>query len=134
MRSKRLFAAGAVIATLSLAVTACCRAAEGRGQRSANQKTSLTLGWNQPFYSYNENTSNGNATANNNIKYLMNEQFWYVDANGELKADKSFGTYEKTSDDPLTVKYTSTTTRSGPTAPPSTRPTCCSTGPRRAAT
>ena len=123
MRSKRMFAAGAVIAALAWQATACA-APDADDEGSSNKKTSLNLGWNQPFYSYNDDTSNGNATANTNIKYLMNDQFWYVDADGELQADKSFGTYEKTSDDPLTVKYTSTTTSSGPTAPRSTRPTC----------
>ena len=72
----------------------------------SNKKTSITLGWNQPFYSYNENTSNGNNVTNSNTKYLTTSSFWYVTADGELAADKSFGTYEKTSDDPLTVKYT----------------------------
>ncbi len=105
MRSKRMFAAGAVIAALSLAVSACGTPAADNGT-SGNKKTSLNLGWNQPFYSYNENTSNGNATANANIKYLMNGGFNYYDASAELKQDKSFGTYEKVSDDPLTVKYT----------------------------
>ncbi len=105
MRSKRMFAVGAVIATLSLAGTACGAPAAEKGG-SGSQKTSLNLGWNQPFYSYNENTSNGNATANANIKYLMNDQFAYYNADAELKPNESFGTMEKTSDDPLTVKYT----------------------------
>ncbi len=106
MRSKRMFAAGAVIATLSLALTACGGTPEAEDEGSSNEKTSLNVGWNQPFYSYNDLTSNGNATANANIKYLTTGQFWYVNAAGEIEADSSFGTYEKTSDDPLTVKYT----------------------------
>jgi peptide/nickel transport system substrate-binding protein len=105
VRSKRIFAVGAVVAALSLAGTACA-SPETDDEGSGDQKTSITLGWNQPMYSYNGNTSNGNATANNNIKYLMNKVFWYVDEAGELQADSSMGTYEKTSDDPLTVKYT----------------------------
>jgi peptide/nickel transport system substrate-binding protein len=100
-----MFAAVAVVATLSLAGTACA-APEDDDEGSSNAKTSITLGWNQPFYSYNENTSNGNNVTNSNTKYLTTSQFWYVTADGELEADKSFGTYEKTSDDPLTVKYT----------------------------
>ena len=31
---------------------------------------------------------------------------WYVDAEGEIQQNTSYGTYEKTSEDPLTVKYT----------------------------
>ena len=107
MRSKRLFTAGAVIASLSVMATACAApsADEGEGS-SSDQPTSLNLGWNQPFYSYNEETSNGNATANSNIKYLMNDQFWYVDAEGSIQENTSYGTYEQISEDPLTVKYT----------------------------
>ncbi len=105
MRSKRFFAAGVVVAALSLVATACGGAPEAE-EGSSNKKTSLNLGWNQPFYSYNDLSSTGNATANNVIKYLINGEFWYVNAAGELEADTSFGTYEKTSDDPLTVKYT----------------------------
>jgi peptide/nickel transport system substrate-binding protein len=104
VRSKRMFAVAAVLTTLSLAGTACA-APEDEGE-SSDKKTSLNLGWNQPFYSYNENTSNGNATANANIKYLMNEQFVFYNAEAELQENKSFGTMEKVSDDPLTVKYT----------------------------
>ena len=100
-----MFAAVAVLSTLSV-VGAACAAPDAEEKGSSDKKTSLNLGWNQPFYSYNENTSNGNATANNVIKYLMNGQFWYVSAPGELEADTSFGKYEKVSDDPLTVKYT----------------------------
>ncbi len=105
MRSKRMFAIGAVVASVAM-VGAACSAPSASDNTTKSQKTSLNLGWNQPFYSYNEYTSNGNATANANIKYLMNGQFWYVDAEGSLQADSSFGTYEKTSDNPLTVKYT----------------------------
>ena len=105
MRSKRIFAVGAVVATLAMVGTACA-APESDDEGSGDQKTSITLGWNQPFYSYNENTSNGNNVTNSNTKYLTTGQFWYVDADGETKADTSFGTYEKVSDDPLTIKYT----------------------------
>ncbi len=105
MRSRRMFAVGAVIVAMGLVGTACA-APDANDDSSSNKKTSLNVGWNQPFYSYNEFTNAGNATANANIKYLMNENFWYYTPDSELKPNTSFGTYEKTSDDPLTVKYT----------------------------
>jgi len=101
-----MFAAVAVIATLSLAGTACAAPKDDDEGSSSNKKTSVTIGWNQPFYSYNTLSSNGNNVTNTNTKYLTTGQFWYVTADGELKANKSFGTYEKVSDNPLTVKYT----------------------------
>lgn len=107
MRLKRWGTALAVIASLSLAVSACSGPAnEDSTDDTADTPTALTVGWNQPFYSYNSVTSNGNATANNNILYMMNGGFWYYDADSVLQKDETFGTYEKTSDDPLTVKYT----------------------------
>jgi len=105
VRSKRMFAVGAVIASLSLAGAACAAPAED-DEGSSNEKTSLNLGWNQPFYGYNENTSDANATANANIKYLMNDQFVFYNPDSELQENKSFGTMEQVSEDPLTVKYT----------------------------
>ena len=66
----------------------------------------MNVGWNQPFYSYNDNSSTGNNVTNANIRYMTGSQFYYRTPNSELKTDKSFGTYEKISDDPLTVKYT----------------------------
>ena len=108
MRSKRMLAAGAVVVALGLVGAACGTpsADEGSGSNNSSKKTSLNLGWNQPFYSYNDQTSNGNATANANIKYLMTENFWYYDPTAVLKENTSFGTYEQVSDNPLTVKYT----------------------------
>jgi peptide/nickel transport system substrate-binding protein len=105
VKSKRMSAAVAVIAVLSLAGTAC-GAPSAEDNSSSNKKTSLATGWNQAFYSYNELSGSGNAIANSDIKYLMQDQFWYYDENSELHANTSFGTYEKTSDKPMTVKYT----------------------------
>lgn len=48
----------------------------------------------------------GNATANNVVLYLMRAGFNYYDEDLNLVPDESYGTYEKVSDDPLTIKYT----------------------------
>ncbi len=66
----------------------------------------MSVAWNQPFYSYNQNTSFGNATANANIIYSTNSGFGYYDNSPAWVKDTSFGSYEKISDDPLVVKYT----------------------------
>lgn len=105
MKAKRTFAVGAVVATLSL-LGAACGAPSADDTSATKQKTSLNVGWNQPWYSYNDGTSNGNGVANYNVKYLLNSQFWFMDPQGEYKEDTSFGKIEKLSDDPLTVKYT----------------------------
>ncbi len=106
MRRRGLVAASAVTAALTLVLSACGSSSNEDEGDTGSKRTTLTVGWNQPFYSYNGATSNGNATANNNIAYLMNGNFWYYDAGANLQTDDTFGTYEKVSDDPLTVKYT----------------------------
>lgn len=68
--------------------------------------TRISVMWNQPFYSYNSDTSRGNATANNNILYMIRSGFFYYGEGLELVHDTDFGTFEKISDEPLTVKYT----------------------------
>ncbi len=111
----RRFTAAVAVAAFGLMAAACSPPAEegenGNGGDDSQAQgpqagTSVTVGWNQPFYSYNDATSNGNATANANVKYLMNSGFSYYNPDQELVQDTSFGTYEKTSDDPLTVTYT----------------------------
>lgn len=101
----RKFAFAASAVTMGLVVAACSPPADEESEGPAKD-TAVTIGWNQPFYSYNENTSNGNATANAIIKYMMTSGFNYYNPELELIRDESFGSYEKTSDDPLTVTYT----------------------------
>ncbi len=102
MRIRRIGAAGALVASGALVLSACATPT----QSAIEEDTRLTVGWNQPFFSYNESTSNGNATANAVIKYLTVGSFQYYNNEPALVKDESFGTIEKLSDDPLTVKYT----------------------------
>lgn len=102
MRIRRIGAAGALVASGALVLSACATPT----QSAIEEDTRLTVGWNQPFFSYNESTSNGNATANAVIKYLTVGAFQYYNNEPALVKDESFGTIEKLSDDPLTVKYT----------------------------
>jgi peptide/nickel transport system substrate-binding protein len=108
VRTRGVVAASAVIASLSLALTACGGSSKGnKDKEQANtQPTSISVGWNQPFYSYNDVTTTGNNVVNADVKYMTVSGFWYYDAAANLKTDDSFGTYQKISDNPLTVKYT----------------------------
>lgn len=102
----RRFTAAAAAAAVGLALAACAPPASEEEKQGPQGDTSVNIGWNQPFYSYNDDTTTGNATANANIEYLMRGHFYYYNPDLELKRDESFGTYDKVSDDPLTVKYT----------------------------
>lgn len=104
MRISRIGAAGAAtIAASALVLSACAAPQQGS---EVVEGSSITVAWNQPFYSYNSNTSFGNATANANIVYMTSGAFNYYDNTPELQKDESFGTYEVVSEDPLVVEYT----------------------------
>ena len=108
MRMKRISAAVALTAAGALVISGC--AADGGGDTGDDsglvEGSSITAAWNQAFYSMNGNTSFGNATANNNINYLVLDGFNYYNNTPELVKNTSFGTYELVSEDPLTVEYT----------------------------
>jgi peptide/nickel transport system substrate-binding protein len=71
----------------------------------------VRVAWNQAPYSFNVNTNRGNATANNNPRYLMTggaggSGFNYYDHDLNLINNDQFGTCTVESLDPLTVTYT----------------------------
>jgi peptide/nickel transport system substrate-binding protein len=101
LRIRRFAAATATVAAGALVLSACAAP-----QSEIVEGSSLSVAWNQPFYSYNGNTSFGNATANNNITYATLGGFNYYNDVPELVKDTSFGTYELVSEDPLVVTYT----------------------------
>lgn len=108
MKIRRIGAVGAIVATSALVLSACAspdNEGEGGGDTGL-EGTSVSVGWNQPFYSQNNLTSRGNAAANANILYLTTSVFNYYDGDLELQRNEDFGTYEVVSEDPFTVKYT----------------------------
>lgn len=101
MKITRIGALAAGVAAGALVLSGCA------GQQSEIvEGSTLSVAWNQPFYSYNQYTSFGNATANANIIYATNSGFNYYNNVPELVQDTSFGSYELVSEDPLVVKYT----------------------------
>ncbi|GEK22701.1 ABC transporter family substrate-binding protein [Cellulomonas xylanilytica] len=110
MRITRKAAFAAVAATSVFALAACSSGGGGSDEETddagINTDTSITIAWNQPFYSANGTSITGNATANNIITYMLNSEFNYYDPELNVVQNESFGTYEKISDDPLQVKYT----------------------------
>lgn len=102
MKIRRIGAVGAIVATSALVLSACSTP----GGSEIVEDTAVNVGWNQPFYSQNNLTSSGNATTNSNVLYLTTAAFNYYDGDLNLVQNEDFGTYEKVSDDPLTVKYT----------------------------
>ncbi len=87
MRIKRLVAAAATVAVGALILSGCAAP-----QSEIVEGSSLSVAWNQPFYSANGFTSYGNATANNNINYATYSGFNYYDNTPKLVKDTSLGT------------------------------------------
>jgi len=101
MKNKRISGVIAATAASALLLSGCAT-----GAADIVEGSSISVGWNQGFYSANSSTSNGNASANANILYMANSGFNYYDSESNLIKNEQFGTYELVSSDPLTVKYT----------------------------
>jgi peptide/nickel transport system substrate-binding protein len=97
----------AMLAASSLALSACASdEPEGSEEQATTAPITFTWGYEQEFGTYNSNTANGNASANAVVLNQVLRGFWYFAPDGSIAPDKDFGTFEKTSDNPLTVKYT----------------------------
>jgi peptide/nickel transport system substrate-binding protein len=58
------------------------------------------------FSSFNSASATGNSDINGKIAYATHSDFNYIDNKLNIVKNEKFGTYQKISDDPLTVKYT----------------------------
>jgi len=98
----------ASLAAASLLLSACASNDDSGGTASQQTTAPITFRWayEQEFASYNGNTADGNSVANNAILTQTVPGFWVFAPDGSIQPDKDFGTFEKTSDNPLTVKYT----------------------------
>jgi ABC-type transport system substrate-binding protein len=99
----------ALLAGSTLALTACATSSSGGAGASSSSATSapITIKWGyaQEFSAYNANTNDGNALANIVVLNQLLRGFVYFKPDGSIGHDTDFGTFEKTSDNPLTVKY-----------------------------
>lgn len=102
MKISRLIGGVAVVAVGALALSGCTppRASE------VIEGTSITVAWNDSYYAFNDGLADTNASSNAVVNYMAKDGFQYYNNESELIPQTDFGTIEKTSDDPLTVKYT----------------------------
>ncbi|MBN0040349.1 ABC transporter family substrate-binding protein [Cellulosimicrobium cellulans] len=108
---RRTSAALAVTVTGALLFSACSGTSgdgetDGGDDAGINTESAVTVAWEAPLNELNLSSQNGNATQNAVINYMLNSGFNYYDADLNIVQDESFGTYEKVSDDPLTIEYT----------------------------
>lgn len=102
MKYKRLMAAGALVAAGALALSACTPPRESEVVKGTN----ITVAMNDVFSGYNTSAIDLNSLYNAQVAYMAQNGFVYYNDKTELIQNTDFGTVEKTSDDPLTVKYT----------------------------
>ncbi|MCY7405299.1 MAG: ABC transporter family substrate-binding protein [Cryobacterium sp.] len=98
----------AVLGVAALALTACTTTGSTPKETSASGGT-VTVAVVNDFTSFNNQTPQSNLDTNGQVGYLMGNYgsaFSYIDKNFKIVHDEKFGTFEKTSDDPQTVKYT----------------------------
>lgn len=99
----------AAVAVGSLALSACAAGDDDPADTptsAATQPITFTWAYEQEFGSFNNGTPDGNSLANAVVLNQVLRGFWYFAPDGTVAPDTEFGTYEKTSDDPLTVVYT----------------------------
>ncbi|WP_138442400.1 ABC transporter family substrate-binding protein [Sinomonas susongensis] len=111
MRFRRISKAVGVAAAAVLALSACATqggssTASSSSSSSAKQGGSATVVEVNAFNTFNANTANGNTDINSKISYATHMGFYYVDNKLKVVHNDKFGSYQKTSDNPLTVKYT----------------------------
>lgn len=104
MKIARLMAGVGVVAAGAIVLAGC----GNPYQSEVVEGTEITTAYNSGFFHFNDDSSAGNNTANGNVKYMTDTSFSYYNNTPELVKNTDFGSYEKTSDDPLTVKYTIT--------------------------
>jgi len=101
----------ALLAGSTLALAACATSSGSTGSSSssaASASTSnktFTWAYEQEFAQYNENTSDGHSSANAVVLNSVINGFWEFNPDGTLGPNKDYGSYTKTSDSPLTIKY-----------------------------
>ena len=88
-----------------LATAAVLGACTGPAQDAEDAgPTSVTVAWDQPFTSYNDEVS-GSTSADAALRSLTRASFASRDADGELRLDPAFGSAEVVGEDPLRVRY-----------------------------
>jgi peptide/nickel transport system substrate-binding protein len=102
VKTKRILASAAALGVSAIVLSGCALPY----QSEVIEGTSITVGWNDIASEFNASSASGNNVANLLPSYVANSGFNYYDNTPALLKSDEFGAYEKTSDDPLTVKYT----------------------------
>jgi len=102
MKNRRRTGLVALLSAVAVTLSGCALPY----QSQIVEGTTITVAFNQAFDNYNTSSSSGNAVKNANITYMTNSGFQYYDNTPALIKDTGYGSFEKISDEPLTVRYT----------------------------
>ncbi|MCK6067836.1 MULTISPECIES: ABC transporter family substrate-binding protein [Microbacterium] len=109
---KRALTAGAGVAVAALALAGCTTSG-GTDEETASDGGTITIATTNAFTSFNGDTPDANLDTNGMIGYLTGVSgdlglggFQRLDSDYSVLPNEDFGTFEKISDDPLTVEYT----------------------------
>jgi peptide/nickel transport system substrate-binding protein len=109
-RRSRFVTATAVAGVAALALAGCTT---GGADEEEPESSTISVATTNAMTSFNGDTTQGNLDTNGMIGYLTGVSgglglgsFLTLDPAFEIVKEESFGTYERVSEDPLTVKYT----------------------------
>ncbi|WP_426996469.1 ABC transporter family substrate-binding protein [Pseudarthrobacter sp. N5] len=108
MRFSRISRTVGVLAAAALALSACAgnTGTTPTSAAAGKQGGNATVVEVNAFNTFNTNTADGNTDINSKISYATHSGFYYIDNKLNVVHNDKFGKMEKTSDNPLTVKYT----------------------------
>ncbi len=93
----------ALLAAGAVGLAACSTTAGDEDDGAAG--ATFTYAYDQEFDSYNSQTSGSNVTQNTIVMNRVTPGFYRFAPDGSLEPETVFGSYTKTSDDPLTIEY-----------------------------
>jgi peptide/nickel transport system substrate-binding protein len=102
--ARNAIAVVAIASATALALAGCTTS--GTPAPTTAKGGTVTVATVNDFTSFNQNTPDGNLDTNGFVAYMTTGAFFTVDPKFKVIYDNSFGKLEKTSDSPLTVKYT----------------------------
>lgn len=109
MKLTRLAVAAAAVTTAALALTACTPPSQdttGDGGSNRSGGSSITIAETNKFSSFNPGESKSNLEINTKIAGATHASFYTITPDLDVEVNEEVGTFEKVSDEPLTVKYT----------------------------
>ncbi len=110
MRNKRTMTLAAL--SIGALMLSACGSAGGTAETPTSQgatenlASTINVATSLAPTGYNGNTATTNAVYNTYVDNLTKSGFVSYSPSSELEQNTDFGTYEKTSDDPLTISYT----------------------------